>query len=121
MLLSWLKIRDWYNRLPRNLLTHIWICSRLWICRPIAKCCCGARIVTGQVHCVVVGAQFGDYGVGVTRGMVDGLFDGKRLRFMRPEVVIWVMKRLRMSAKMIELPSDDLLEGAGTEKYFFDA
>lgn len=26
----------------------------------------------GQVHCVVVGAQFGDYGVGVTRGMVDG-------------------------------------------------
>ena len=42
MLLSWLKIRDWYNRLPRNLLTHIWICSRLWICRPIAKCCCGA-------------------------------------------------------------------------------
>lgn len=26
----------------------------------------------GQVHCVVVGAQNGDYGVGVTRGMVDG-------------------------------------------------
>ena len=26
----------------------------------------------GQTHCVVVGAQFGDYGVGVTRGMVDG-------------------------------------------------
>lgn len=26
----------------------------------------------GVVHCVVVGTQFGDYGVGVTRGMVDG-------------------------------------------------
>lgn len=26
----------------------------------------------GQTHCVVVAAQFGDYGVGVTRGMVDG-------------------------------------------------
>lgn len=26
----------------------------------------------GQTHCVVVGAQNGDYGVGVTRGMVDG-------------------------------------------------
>ena len=26
----------------------------------------------GQVHCVGVGAWLGDYGVGVTRGMVDG-------------------------------------------------
>ena len=26
----------------------------------------------GITHCVVVGTQFGDYGVGVTRGMVDG-------------------------------------------------
>ena len=26
----------------------------------------------GQTHCVVVGAQNGDYGVGITRGMVDG-------------------------------------------------
>lgn len=53
MLLSWLKIRDWYNRLPRNLLTHIWICSRLWICRPIAKCCCGARIVKVSAKYIV--------------------------------------------------------------------
>ena len=26
----------------------------------------------GQVHCVGVGVWLGDYGVGVTRGMVDG-------------------------------------------------
>lgn len=33
----------------------------------------------GLVHCVVVAAQYGDYGVGVTRGMVEGFLMGNGL------------------------------------------
>ena len=56
---TWLKYHKGTDRVPggpgwpgkrkRSLLTHIWICSWLWIYRLIAKCC----IVKVSARCIV--------------------------------------------------------------------